>query len=51
MSSKLRKMQKSVGILEIIHTDIYDLFPITSVDGYDLIIYLRMIILIMDIFI
>jgi hypothetical protein len=24
-----------VGILEIIHTDIYGLFPIKSVDGFD----------------
>jgi hypothetical protein len=34
-SSKLRKMQKSAGILEIIHTNICGLFPIAPVDGYD----------------
>jgi hypothetical protein len=28
-------MKRSAGILEIIHTDIYDPFPIASVDGYD----------------
>jgi hypothetical protein len=33
---KIKKNTKrSVGILEIIHTDICDSFPIASMDGYD----------------
>jgi hypothetical protein len=35
MSSKLRKTQKSAGILEIIHMNICGPFSIASVDGYD----------------
>jgi hypothetical protein len=27
--------KRSIGILEIIHTDIFDPFPIASVDGYN----------------
>jgi hypothetical protein len=30
-----KNAKRSAWILEIIHTDICDLFPITSVDGYD----------------
>jgi hypothetical protein len=30
--------KRSAGILEIIHTDICDSFPVESVDGYDLFI-------------
>ena len=33
---KIKKdVKRSVGILEIIHTDIYGSFPVKSVDGYD----------------
>ena len=33
---KIKKdAKRSVGILEIIHTDIYGHFPVKSVDGYD----------------
>jgi hypothetical protein len=30
-----KNAKRSVGILEIIHTDIYGLFPIASMDDYD----------------
>ena len=36
MAKKIKKDAKgSAGVLEIIHTDISGLFPVTTVDGYD----------------
>jgi hypothetical protein len=32
---KKSEVKRSAGILEIIHTDIYGLFPVKSVDGFD----------------
>ena len=33
---KIKKdAKRSIGILEIVHTDIYGPFPVRSVDGYD----------------
>ena len=36
LAKKIKKDAKgSAGVLEIIHTDISGLFPVTTVDGYD----------------
>jgi hypothetical protein len=32
---KKGEARRSAGVLEIIHTDIYDLFPVKYVDGFD----------------